>query len=449
MGRALLRVAGTGLASVTLIAGVLTVPGVASATTTTGKLTISASARRPVTGTTIKISGTLTDAGQPVSGSAINVTTTDAIGNQTSMSATTDSSGDWSLPVKITLITTITAISLDQSANQATVKVTAVAKASLKLRPAVGRPYLLDPATVRTAPGNLTSHRLQVRAAGSAKWRAWPDSGGVWSSRHGTIYVRAVAIGTGNGYVAPGRSTQAKVIVRNGKVPAWIKELNGLRALNNAPPVAEDAHLSHGDALHVRYMAKTGDFSHTENRHSRWYTKLGAEAGASSDLFFGSLDPIRGWARAPYHAMAELDRSATVAGFDTDGVYAALWVSSQTSVRTPAGPAFQFPANGKTTSLRTYVGAEIPDPLSSCPKAWYRQIRNHGWVGLPIIFGNQRTAVRPSARFTTGGRALRVCIVNVGYVFVIPLLPLKPHHAYTVAIRYRGVLQSRWRFKVS
>ena len=279
-----------------------------------------------------------------------------------------------------------------------------------------------------------------------------PDTKGVWGTKPGTLYVRAVA--TARGFVAPGVSAQVAVTVRNGKVPGWIRELNAIRTLNNAPYVVEDAYLSHADSLHIRYMEKTGSYSHYEDPKSSWYTKLGALAGVSSDLFLGAADPIRGWATAPYHALSELARAGTLAGYATGGGYAALWVDWTTSLRHLSGPVYQFPWNSTTTSLRAYyVGGEIPDPLIGCPQAWRDRTNAFQSVGLPIIFGGQNAVSRPTATVSTGGKALRVCVVNAGIygdaVFVIPLLPLQTRHTYTVAVSYRGKLQSRWQFRTS
>jgi hypothetical protein len=287
---------------------------------------------------------------------------------------------------------------------------------------------------------------LQVRAAASTVWRTAPDTSGVWGTKAGVLYVRAV-VPAQAGLFAQGISAAVKVTVGTGKVPGWLRELNAYRAQNNAPPVAENALFSHGDSLHIRYMEKTGQFTHEENPHSKWYTALGAEAGGSSDLALGEGDPVAAWAAAPYHAWSELSKYNTLAGFSADGGFAALWTEgSSTSLLNPVQPLYQFPANGKTTGLLTYSGGELPNPLSSCPRAW----QNAPSVGLPIIFGNQRSVTRPSATLTSGRVSLRACVVNAGAgVFVIPLLPLNARHTYTVTVTYNGKVQSRWSFRTS
>jgi hypothetical protein len=58
-----------------------------------------------------------------------------------------------------------------------------------------------------------------------------------------------------------------------------------------------------------------------------------------------------------------------------------------------------------------------------------------------------------SATVTYPGTSLKVCVVNAGIygnaVFVIPLLPLKTRHSYTVTVKYSGKLQSKWVFKTA
>jgi hypothetical protein len=432
-----------------LAAGLITSPGNALADSGNAKLTISAPARA-TTGSTVTIRGTLTEGSAPVAGSPVTVTAYDTLtGADTTRQPTTNAAGDWFTTVKVTGDLQITAYDSDAASNQVSALVTAVATATLRLATSVPRPWLLDLARVTAAPAGFSTPVLQVRAAGSTVWRTAPDTSGVWGTRAGTIYVRAV-VSAEAGAFAQGTSSVVKVTVGKGKVPSWLTELNAYRALNDAPPVAENAVFSHGDWLHIRYMEKTGDFSHVENSKSKWYTPLGAEAGESSDLAFGDPNPVAGWAAAPYHALSELSKYNTLAGYSTDGFYAALWtIGSSTSLLNPSQPLYQFPANGKTTGLLSYSGGEIPDPLSGCPKAW-----QNAWnVGLPIIFGNQRTVAKPSATVTSGRTSLKVCVVGAGIygdaVFAIPLLPLNAHHTYAVTVRYDGKVQSRWSFRTS
>lgn len=61
-------------------------------------------------------------------------------------------------------------------------------------------------------------------------------------------------------------------------------------------------------------------------------------------------------------------------------------------VATIRPPYYQFPAGGKITSMRTYYGAELPDPVSHC-----RRPRPGGY-GLPIIYGHQDHVRKPTAR---------------------------------------------------
>jgi uncharacterized protein YkwD len=317
---------------------------------------------------------------------------------------------------------------------------------SLKLTIAatVSHPLLVDVAHVKVSPSG-TAYTLQTRRAGTSRWFAAPDTLGVWGTAPGSFAVRAVTTNSDDTQVT---SNVATVTVKNGKVPSWLAELNHYRALNNAAPVAQDPSLSHADALHVRYMIKTGDFTHYENTKSKWYTAAGARAGTSSDLAEGIPDPINAWARAPYHALSEVGKYGTLAGFAQAGGYAALWVDVDTSVRVARPPFYQYPANGKTTSLLTFYGDETPNPVANCPRPSVDADRPYG---LPIIYGNAKQVSHPSATVTANGKKLRTCVVNAGEygdaVFVIPWVGLRQHETITVSVSYQGKLQSRWRFK--
>ncbi len=315
------------------------------------------------------------------------------------------------------------------------------AKIALRLGTTVKRPYLLDVTEVTVTPAG-SPYLIQTRRSGTTRWYTEAQNLGAWAPFPGKLQVRAV---TDN----PGLTTQAvspavTITVQNGRVPAWVSELNRYRAVNDAAPVPEYAWLSRADGLHVRYMIKTGDYTHIENPHSRWYTKAGAQAGAASDLFLGEPDPINGWARAPYHAMPELSKFGTLAGFAQGGGFSALWVDPIWTTATIRPPYWQFPANGKRTSLLTYYGAELPDPVSHCPRP------ASGGYGLPIIYGNQNQVIRPTATLTVGHTRLPACTVNAGLygaaVFVIPLQPLAQHRTFTVTVYYKQKRQSRWSF---
>jgi hypothetical protein len=317
---------------------------------------------------------------------------------------------------------------------------------SLKLSIAatVSRPLLVDVAHVKVSPTG-TVYTLQTRRAGTSRWFAALDTVGVWGTAPGSFSVRAVTTNSDDAEVT---SNAATVTVKKGKIPSWLSELNSYRALNNAAPVAQYPRLSHADALHVRYMIKTGDFTHYENSKSKWYTAAGAQAGTSSDLAEGISDPINAWARAPYHALSEVGKYGTLAGFAQAGGYAALWVDLDTSARLVKSPFYQYPANGKTTSLLTYYGDESPNPVAHCPRPSADADRPYG---LPIIYGNAKQISHPSASVAANGRKLRTCVVNAGEfgdaVFVIPWVSLPQHETITVSVSYQGKLQSRWRFK--
>jgi len=401
-------------------------------------------------GATVVVTGSVTEDGARVADIPVEVDVTDAA-DWTPNTVTTTAAGTFSLPVKIETTTTVTAYTTATQSQTASVKITAVAAVALTLPANVARPYLLDPATVHLAPAGYATYALQYRPLGATTWTTATDGGGFWAKKPGKYQVRAV-VTTSGGLTAAGVSPIVAVTVKNGAVPSWLRTLNSYRALNNAGPVAENPVWSKDDALHVRYMEKTGDFSHTEDPKSKWYTKQGAQAGEASDLCSGcGGNSVAVWATAPYHALSEVSRWATLAGYAQGAGYAALWVSDLSPQRTYSGPAYQYPANGRTTSLLAYSGGEEPDPLSTCPAAWKARGMTGLSTGLPIIFSDQAKLTKPAAKLTTGKTALRVCVVAVyGYaVFLIPLYPLLPRHSYTATVTYAGKTQSHWTFKTS
>jgi len=188
--------------------------------------------------------------------------------------------------------------------------------------------------------------------------------------------------------------------------PAWLNELNRLRATGGLKPVAEDATLSRDCVAHAKYLvdqgpatepqfeeykAAIGLAAHHEDPASPHYSAAGAECAAggkeapgfsqSNDVAWGR-DPINDldglFYDAPFHRLSLLAPWAAVAGYGTYGDYprrvGTLALRGEGGI---GSPLILFPTDGSTVPVGGIHSFEAPDPLASCP----------GYalpVGLPI-----------------------------------------------------------------
>ncbi|MCW2540624.1 MAG: hypothetical protein JWN95_2349 [Frankiales bacterium] len=436
------------------------------------QLTMTSSAASVVSGAAVTLSGVMTSSAdaRPVVGARVNLSLVSAIGSRT-LVVTTNDAGLWRTMPVIIYTTTVTAYPVEYGYLAApALTVAAQAQVSLALATATAsRPYLLDAAKVTVRPSGAESgFRLQTRVTSTARWTAAADQRGVWGGGAGRLQVRAVTIVSS--LAAAGVSNIVTVMIGKDRMPAWLIELNAVRALYGAGKVAEDRALSVKDALHVRYMSRTGDYAHTENPRSKWHTVGGAQAGLSSDLMQGSSDPVQVWATAPFHALAMMDRTVSLAGYANDGSYSALWPDSSTSTRSFGALPATFPASGTTASLSTYWGLESPEPLTSCPAAWRNAANILGGpgIGLPLIASLAKAPTDTAAQLVTGRSRIPVCVITESTyrnadrpgqalgreilaehhsVLIIPLRPLAPKHTYVVTVTTSGHRVAHWGFR--
>jgi hypothetical protein len=436
------------------------------------QVTMTGSATSVLTGTAVTLTGLVTSTrdAKPVAGARVNLSLVSANGSR-SLVVMADSSGVWRTSPVITYTTTITAYPAIYGYLVAPMlRVSVRAKVGLALAAGrAARPYLLNAATVAVKPaGAEAGFRLQTRTSSNVRWITAADRRGVWGGGPGRFQVRAVTVDSD--LAEAGASNVVTMTVLDGRMPAWLLQLNSVRAQYGAGKVAEDRALSVLAALHVRYMSRTGDYAHTENPRSPWRTAGGARAGLSSDLMAGSADPIGVWATAPFHALVMIDRAVSVAGYANDGSYAALWPDSSTSTRSFGTLPATFPASGAQTSLSTYWGSESPEPLTSCPAAWRDAANSFDGpgVGLPLIASFDRAPVKTAARLVTGSRTVPVCAITestyrnpdrraqaVGRailaehhsVLMIPLRPLAPKHTYIVTVTASAHPVAHWGFR--
>ena len=250
---------------------------------------------------------------------------------------------------------------------------------------------------------------------------------------------------------------------------AWLAYVNDQRGLADLSPVAENPTWSDGDWKHSRYMVKNDYLGHSEDLDNPWYTPEGLAAAQNGNAFVSSSTSstdkyaIDFWMQSPFHAVAIVDPALQQVGFGsyreaigrrhmgaTLDVYRGLGTIPPT-VTFP----IEYPADGKTTALRSYMGGEWPDPLTSCP----------GYsapAGLPVILqigpGNLTPSVTAHS-FEQGGAPLEHCefdatnYINpdnytqrVGRsvlslrdaIVLIPRAPLTPGASYAVSVTSNG-----------
>lgn len=192
----------------------------------------------------------------------------------------------------------------------------------------------------------------------------------------------------------------------SGSAPAWLIELNRLRATGGLAPVAENAGLSSDCDAHAKYLVEQGPPSasqfeayemalglgaHHEDPASPHFTAGGAECAAggkpapgvaqSNDVAWGRdpIDDLDGlFYDAPFHRLSLLASWATVAGYGTYGDYprrvGTLALRGEGGI---GSPLIRFPTDGSTVPVGQVRNFEIPNPLSSCPGYTLP-------VGLPI-----------------------------------------------------------------
>ncbi|MCL2782037.1 MAG: hypothetical protein FWD74_11245, partial [Actinomycetia bacterium] len=153
--------------------------------------------------------------------------------------------------------------------------------------------------------------------------------------------------------------------------------------------------MSAGLAAHLGYLDGTpssllaGVFAdvRSENPASPFYTAVGAAAGASADLVWGTrsdTDAVDEWLAAPFHAVGLLRPGLSRVGFarSASGV-AAIDVLDGLDAAVAAGGPVLFPGDGSTIGLPGYGGGESPDPTQTC--AYADPGSDWSGPGLPLV----------------------------------------------------------------
>lgn len=221
----------------------------------------------------------------------------------------------------------------------------------------------------------------------------------------------------------------------SGVPPAWLSELNYLRALGGLGPVNENLALDQGCAQHARYLVAPGPADqlafeqyasalgpamHHEEPSSPYYTAGGAECAQGGKRVSGvsqagevsfNTDPtadIDELFSAPFHRILLMTPSATVAAYGSYGTFprraAALALRGSYD---PNPPVVRFPAEGTVLTNGSYAYPEFPDPLPACPGYQYP-------VGMPITlqFGYHHTVNLISSSLRGPSGAVESCIFD-------------------------------------
>ena len=172
----------------------------------------------------------------------------------------------------------------------------------------------------------------------------------------------------------------------------WLQFVNRFRASAGVPPLLENTAWSLDAYEHSRYMAYTGDLSHSQDVNSPYFSRAGTAAAENGNIAAGysSSAPFQWafnyWMSAPFHALPIIDPQLAVTGFaEYRAPDSLLQVTATLDVRRglgplPAGVAYpiRYPGDGASTWVLRYSLPEFPEALSTCPG--YQQP-----TGAPII----------------------------------------------------------------
>ncbi len=247
----------------------------------------------------------------------------------------------------------------------------------------------------------------------------------------------------------------------------WLNRLNAVRAQVGLRPVTAADRLEQGIANHSRYIVKTDDYQHGENRNSPYYTPSGNNAGLRSNIAVRAggagdeINDVEQWLAAPFHALGLLHpqlRATAYANYyesDSPGyTYAAgLDVLSIRDGRDSADYPYTFPGNGMVLPTTMVEAAdEVPNPLTPC--------NYQAPAGLPIIVTFGPTVAAPvvtSYSLTRDGAPVEACATTAAdygdgtaraaldanhTVLVIPRAPLQPGRSYTARVTASGITET-------
>lgn len=288
-----------------------------------------------------------------------------------------------------------------------------------------------------------------------------------WSPRKSAICA-ALAVVAAVGPAAPAsahsdfsQSLKPAVAGSDGVVRSWLEEANYLRRFFNAPvpQLTEDPALSRQLQLHAHYDTVNNTCGHSEDPSNPHYTVDGNNAAGSSVLWCGpasGAQAVAGWIRTPIHGEQVLNPQLTVTGFSDAAERAGMNTLTHAFDGAATSNPLTWP-NGVDFPLRSYGGAESPDPYQACPIEYRDRASQDLGLGQPFfVYLRDSDARSPATTVSFGtadGTQLPFCLLRRGSIdatfpfmtaaILLPLQPLKPGVRY-LAQYVAGTSTARW-----
>jgi Cysteine-rich secretory protein family len=243
-----------------------------------------------------------------------------------------------------------------------------------------------------------------------------------------------------------------------------IAQLNAQRSKNGIPAgIVENKGWSKACAAHIRYLKRTHEFAHTEQKGKPGYTKEGAWAGQHSVLSIGATW-ARGnlWEDAPIHLMQVLTPKLRSIGVDDSGGYTCA--TTYPGYRLAAKNAvYTYPGNGTSGWRTAETAREIP--YTPGEAVGLRQGTRTGQIilvlgdgpwarslKLKIIAATLTGPAGPAKIRTVDNYAPKVGPYMPPGGVIIPLQPLAPNATYKASVTLKGgaaTLTRAWSFKTA
>lgn len=229
-----------------------------------------------------------------------------------------------------------------------------------------------------------------------------------------------------------------------------LHNLNKWKRQAHEPRVAKmKGALSHGCALHNRYMKKTSPpggilLTHYEIKGSPGYTAAGARAGMQSVLATGETKPQPTWDDAVYHRLGVLQPRLRFSGFSASHGYTCMnvqaGISDSPATRTNKVKIYPWPPNKAKHVPTSFTDNEFPAPSQDAGGDKTLGVLLSGNVNGPWQdWFDPRTNVKHASLQDSHGRKVNLAISDAGskngaYLSggfgLFPHNPLKHHRRY-------------------
>lgn len=230
--------------------------------------------------------------------------------------------------------------------------------------------------------------------------------------------------------------------------------LNQQRAANGIPgDLVNRPDWADGCAKHNLYSQMTGDWGHSEDTASPYYTPEGADAAGSAVIAMGDGYPPSGknpWEWAPIHLYIMLKPELTSAGYDGSHGYACMRMYGAEPRPDPPTPQFfSYPGPRTSGIYPDEYAAEWP--YTPQQLVGIREYEATGTNILLFSLGTQGLDAESfSLRGPTGVVPARIVDENTqnevgsgswfaGGGVIVPEKPLAQHTTYSVSVRWRNL----------